>query len=302
MGVSATAHRERARQHWRTAISKVSFTATIIRAPAMYHPTAACSGLAYGLRPRPAAEAERWAACAAIQMVMAKEMSTNQASMAKVGSVCSILAGTIFLASGVAFFLFQVGRFDWNSIRSISEYLKAVPTASTMWTIVNGGATLASFLAIAGVLALSDEIRPAHEGFVRWTSTLAIIGYVVIAITNIADLYQIRRMAFGYVQVDPSAQSALDVVGIGSLDPTLSLRFLTIGPWFLVAGWLSLRTGQLPQALACLGVIAGIAALFFVIVSFLEFQTLTMMTGALAVVFHPLWLIWTGIVLGQDKP
>jgi hypothetical protein len=226
----------------------------------------------------------------------------NKTSMAKVGSVCSILAGTVFLASGGVFFLFQVGHFDWNSIKSISEYLKAVPVAPTMWTIVNGGAALASFLAIAGVLALSDEMRPVHEGLVRWTSTLAIIGYAVIAITNVADLYQIRRMAFGYAQLDPSAQSALEVMGSGTLDPTLSLRFITLGPWFLVAGWLSFRTGQLPKALACLGVIAGIAALFFVVVSFLELQTLTMMTGALAVVFHPLWLIWTGKELGRDKP
>jgi len=226
----------------------------------------------------------------------------NKTSMAKLGGVCSILAGTIFLASGVAFFLFQVGRFDWNSIRSISEYLKADPAASTMWTIVNGGAALASLLAIAGVLALTDEIRPAHEGFVRWTSTLAIIGYVIIAITNVADLHQIRRMASGYFRVDPSAQSALEVVGIGTLDPTLSLRFLTIGPWFLVAGWLSFRNCQFPKALAYLGVIAGIAALFFVVVSFLDLQAMTMITGAMAVVFHPLWLIWTGIVLVGDKP
>ena len=108
--------------------------------------------------------------------------------------------------------------------------------------------------------------------------------------------------SMGYVYLDPSAQSAIDVIGIGSLDPTLCLWFLTIGPWFLVAGWVSLRHGLLPQGLAYLGVIAGIAALFFVVLSFLEVQTLTMITGAMAVVFHPLWLIWTGLVLGRDFP
>ena len=162
-------------------------------------------------------------------------------SMAKVGSVCSILAGTVFLASGGVYFLFQVGQFDYDSIQSISEYLAAVPVALTMWTILNWGAALASFLAIAGVLALSDELRPVHDGLVRWTSTLAIIGYAVLAITNIADLYQIRRMALGYAQLDHSARSALEAMGSGTLDPTLSLRYSTIGPWFLVAGWLALR-------------------------------------------------------------
>jgi hypothetical protein len=224
----------------------------------------------------------------------------NGASMAKVGSICSILAGAIFVVSGAAFFLL-VGDFDFDSIKSSSKYFNAVPGALTIFTVVNAGATLASFLAIAGVLALSDRIQAAHEGLVRWTSTLAIIGYAILAVSNVADLYQTRRIALGYTQIDQSAQTALEVMGIGSLDPTLILRFITFGPWFLVAGWLALRHGQLPKVLAWLGVIAGIAALLFVIVSFLDLQTVTMITITLTLVFHPLWLIWTGVELGQNK-
>jgi hypothetical protein len=144
-------------------------------------------------------------------------------------------------------------------------------------------------------------VRPAHEGLVRWTSTLAIIGYAILAVSDIADLYQIKQVATGYAQVNPSAQSALEVMGIGSLDPSLILRFITIGPWFLVAGWLSRHNGHLPKVLAWLGVVAGIAALFFVLVSFFALQTLTMITITITLIFHPLWLIWTGIVLGQKK-
>lgn len=231
----------------------------------------------------------------------AEKASMTGTGMAKMGGVCSILGGTIFLASGAAFFLSQVGRFDWNSIGSIREYLQTTPAAWTMWTLTNVGAALASFLSIAGVLALSDEVRPAHEGLVRWTSTLAVIGYAIIAITNIADLSQIRSLTSGYAHLDASARSAVEVVGIGSLDTTLTLRFLSIGPWFLVAGWFSLRTGALPRALAYLGVVAGITALFFVVISFLELQALVMVTAVIAVVFHPVWLIWTGIVLRRGK-
>jgi hypothetical protein len=231
-----------------------------------------------------------------------EEKPVSKTSMAKVGSVCSILAGIVFLAAGSIFFLFEVGKFDWSSIKSISEYLNAVPVASTVWKIGNELGALAAFLAIAGVLALADEMRPAHDGLVRWTSTLAIIGYAVLAITNVADQDQIRRMAFGYARLDQSAQGALEAMGFGSLDPTLSLRWITIGPWLLIAGWLAFRTGQLPKVLSCLGVFAGIAALFFVVVSSLGLQTLTMITAAMAVVFHPVWLVWTGIELGRDKP
>lgn len=224
----------------------------------------------------------------------------NRTSTAKLGSICSILAGALLVVSGVAFFLIA-GHFDYNSIKSISEYFSSVPAASTILTVINGGAALASFLAIAGVLALSDRLRPFHEGSVRWTSTLAIIGYAILAISDIADLYQIKQLAIGYPQLDQSAQGALEVMGIGSLDPALILRFITIGPWFLVAGWLSLQNGQLPKVLAWLGVIGGFAALIFVVVSFFDLQTLTMITITITLIFHPLWLIWTGLILGQRR-
>jgi len=217
------------------------------------------------------------------------------------GGTCSILAGTVFAISGFAFFLSQVGRFDWNSISSISEYFVNSPSSLALWKIVNGGAALASFLAIAGVLGLSDVIKPAHEGFVRWTSMLAIIGYTIIAITNVADLYQIKRVALGYVVADESAKSALEIIGIGTLDPTLSLRFITIGAWLLTAGWFSASNNLLPKALANFGVIAGITSLGFALASFFELQTITLMAGSVAVVFHPIWLIWTGIILRQSK-
>jgi len=57
----------------------------------------------------------------------------------------------------------------------------------------------------------------------------------------------------------------------------------------------------LPKAPAYLVVFAGVAALPFVILSLFELQTLTLITAVIAVLFHPVWLIWTGLVLGQAK-
>jgi hypothetical protein len=227
-----------------------------------------------------------------------REESMPRTSMARVGGICSILAGAVFLCSGVAFF-FLAGRFDYNSIESISTCFASVPAAGTLLTIVNMGAALASFLAIAGVLALTDLMRRDHEGLIRWASTLAIIGYSVLAISDIADLYRMKRLALGYPQLASSAKLALEVIGVGSLDPTLVLRYITIGPWFLVAGWVAFRSGRLPRPLAVSGVVAGMAALLFVVVTLLELQALTMAAVVITLVFHPLWLIWTGIELGR---
>jgi hypothetical protein len=166
--------------------------------------------------------------------------------MAKLGGVCSILTGAIFFVSGLIFFL-QTGQFDWYSIGSISRYLQAVPYGATLWVLGNWGAALAAFLAIAGVLALSDALRLVHAGLVRWTSTLAIIGYAILAVSNVADLYQIQRMVAIYPQLDPSARSALEAMGSGSLDPNQGLWYITISPWLMAAGWTSYRGSQLPK-------------------------------------------------------
>ncbi len=143
--------------------------------------------------------------------------------MRRFGGTSSIIAGLLFAITGIVFLFAQVGQFDWNSVGSISSYFINNSAAYTLWKIVNIGTAVAAFLAIAAVLALMDLVMPLQKEIVRWASVLAIIGYAIIAITNIADLYQIKRMALGYAGVDESAQSALEVMGIGSLDPTLSI-------------------------------------------------------------------------------
>jgi predicted Abi (CAAX) family protease len=79
------------------------------------------------------------------------------------------------------------------------------------------------------------------------------------------------------------------------------LRFSTLGSWFLIAGWIALRQGQLPRVLSWLGVIAGMAALLFVVVTVLNIQALAMPVVMIAVIFHPIWLTWTGLVLWRER-
>lgn len=219
--------------------------------------------------------------------------------MFKFGGTSSIIAGLLFAISGIVFLFAQVGQFDWDSISSISIYFTSNPSAYSLWKIVNIGSAVAAFLAIASVLALMDLIIPTQKEIVRWASILAIIGYAVIAITNIADLYQIKRLALGYAGVDEAAKSVLEVVGIGSLDPTLNIRFMTIGIWLFVVGWVSMSAQLLPKTLAYFGVVAGLVSLSFAFGSFFDWQSFTLLSGIVAVIFHPVWLIWIGIQLRQ---
>lgn len=235
-------------------------------------------------------------------MVPFGEESFDQ-SMVRVGSICSILAGILFVISGLLFGVSQFGRFDWSSIASIAQFLDSGALASKAWLAINWSASLASFLAIGGVLAISDVMRPVNSGLVRWLSTLAIIGYLVISVTNVADYYQVIRLASGYHQLDPSAQDAVNLIGVSSLDPNLNLRFVTLSPWFFTIGWLTLKSNRLPGFIGYLGVAAGIGGTLTFIASLFEAELIVLIAAVLAIVLHPIWLLGTGHhlwVLGQE--
>jgi len=215
------------------------------------------------------------------------------------GGKLSITAGILFFVSGITFFLTQVGKFDWGSIHSISNYIQNTPNALTAWKIVNLGAAVASFLAVGGVVSLYHLLNPINKDWVSWASTLAVIGYSIIAVTNVADLYQIEWLSMNYTSLDTNARSAVEAMGTGTLDPVLNLRFFTIGIWLISVGWLSFHNSQLPKPLAGLAFVAGTISLINVVMTLLEIPGFSVLAGSLAVIFHPIWLIWLGIVLKQ---
>ena len=210
-------------------------------------------------------------------------------------SLFSVVSGILYALSGILFIRFQANRFDWNSIRSIKQYLAATPHAIAIWTLINWGAALASLLAIANVQALVKRFDGTGEALAHWSSILAMLGYGIIAVTNIADLHQVRQL--GYNRSSTNDSHPLGSQGIGSLDPDLNLRFITLGPWFLTIGFLALPGHLLPKPLAYLGVFLGSAALVLVIANILKQTWLLPFAAAIAVVLHPVWLIWTGIYL-----
>lgn len=214
-------------------------------------------------------------------------------------AVFSMLAGVLFAVSGVLFLFFQVGRFDWASVKSISIFLEANPSAPYIWKLINWAAALASFLAIANVQALVDQLQAPNRAMPRWGGTLATIGYSIIAVTNIADLYQIQHTAERLSTAGETARAAIEVLGLGSLDPQLTLRFVSLGPWFLTAGFVAMRRGSLPRSLGALGLSMGIASMLVVAANWFEANELTLLATPVAVILHPVWLIWTGLVLSS---
>ncbi|MEE9464269.1 MAG: DUF4386 family protein, partial [Candidatus Neomarinimicrobiota bacterium] len=206
-------------------------------------------------------------------------------SMAKFGGLCAILAGIAYIVIGVTYLLQpeaqQAGVGD--------EFLTSVAEGHTVLMITYWAFALASLFMIGAVMAISDRVREDYEGWVRWTSTLAIIGYAVTAAAFLLLQDHTPRLAAAYVAADESARAALAAMGPRSLDPDYWLGFGVAGLWALSVNWLAIRGGQFPKPLAYVGLLAGLAHLLVVAGGVLEVPVLIAISAGLGgIIFGPI--------------
>jgi len=211
-----------------------------------------------------------------------------------------VMAGVLFAASGALFLGTQATRFDWQSVRSISQHWTSSPWVPVTWALVNGTAAVAAVIAGRGALGVAEYVQRGREPWLRWLSGLAMVGYAVIAVTNVVDWFSIGRMAQAFAALDAVGQAALERAGPATLDPTLAWRFLTLGPWMGLVSTVAWRRGLLRPLAAPLGSLAGALAMVFGLAS-LRWATPRLVAATVTVVVHPLWLVAAGLVLRKHQ-
>jgi len=219
-------------------------------------------------------------------------------SLSKLGGTCSILVGVSYIVTAVIFLLLPPEQQDAAGIPP-AKFLESLAQNSTLYIVAGLVFALGSLLAIAAVLAISESVRSANEGWVRWTSTLAIIGFAVNAVDWFRLLALNPARAAAYVQGDAAIIAALTVPGaIAGLDPAAFLSFGAVGVWILVVSLLALRSGAWPKPLAYVGI--GVAIVYGLVVasSLLQIQLFTaIVAGVGGVILAPIWYIWFGLRL-----
>jgi len=221
-------------------------------------------------------------------------------TLSTLGGTCSILLGATYLLIAVLYLLLPVELRDAAGIPT-GTFLESFAQNPTPLTVRYLTFALGSLLGIAAVLAISDSVRFANEGWARWSSTLATVGFAV----NAGDWFRLLALnparAAAYVQGDAAIRAALTVPGaIAGLDPAAFLRFGAVGLWILVLSLLALRSGTWPKPLAYLGIAVTIVYWLIVASNFLQIQLFTaIVAGVGLVILAPLWYIWLGLRLRQ---
>jgi hypothetical protein len=221
-------------------------------------------------------------------------------TLSQLGGICSILLGVSIIVVGATYLPLPpeqqqiVGMYT-----NPGAFLASVAHNFTLLTVEFWAEALGALAGIAVVLAISARVRSANEGWVRWTSTLAIVGLAITAIDDLRFLALTPGRAAAYVQGDAAVKAALTAPGaLEGLDPHHWLRLGAVGLWVMVVNLLALRARAWPAPLAIVGI--GVALVYWLAVAGIVLQipaALTLVAGLGAIVLAPLWYIWLGLRL-----
>ncbi len=182
-------------------------------------------------------------------------------TLTSLGGICSILLGISIIMVGITYLPLPPEQQQIVGLyTNPGAFLESFAKNSTLLTVEFWAEALGALFGIAAVLAVSESVRAANEGWVRWTSTLAIIGLAIAAIDDLRFLALMPGRAAAYVQGNAAVRAALTVPGtLEGIDPQHWLRLGAVGSWVLVVSLLALRSGTWPKLLAWAGVGAAIA-------------------------------------------
>jgi len=221
-------------------------------------------------------------------------------SLYKLGGICSILVGISYVIIGVTGLLesraltvennAQQPIMFWDSNRTI--------LLTQYWAMALG-----AVFALAVIPAVSEKVRNLNEGWVRWTSSLATLGFAVTILDNYWAIIMTPRLAIAYQTGDQALRAALTVPGAPQMiDIQGWLGYGAVGLWVLVISLLALRGNVFPRLLAYLGVVIAIA--YFLIVVTMIFPDIRglilIIAGIGGIVLAPLWYGWIGLILYRN--
>ena len=217
-------------------------------------------------------------------------------SLARLGGMCSILVGISYVVVGISYILLPPAQ---KATAGTDRFLYSAAQDATMISIQYWAFALGAILALAAVPAISERVRSANEGWIRWMSNLALVGFAVTAVNYLRLVTVTPDRAAVFAVGDEMTRKAISWSQIG-LDPNGWLGFGCVGAWVLVVSVLALRTNVLPKLICYLGIVIAIAYWLVVAGFVFNFETLVAVAAGIGgVILGPIWYIWTGLKLRQ---
>lgn len=224
----------------------------------------------------------------------------NNISLLKLGGVGALL---VFLCSGLF------------ALLVLFAPQTALEPGEVPWSYVLGYYALAlvGVFGLAVVPPVSRRVAAQSEGWMRWTSTLALVGFAVLGVTHFwAAEYETTL----FLEYDGPLGGEIGgglLVGFQGVDWTVAreeLLFRIPQGWFEVAGiglwvfsvsWLARGAGLLPKGLVRLGLLGGGFSLLVPLGASAQVWLLHFLGTAVGLVLTPWWFCWIGVLLLREE-
>jgi len=134
-------------------------------------------------------------------------------TLSRLGGTCSILLGISLIVVGITYLPWPPEQQQIVSLYTDpGAFLESFAKNSSLLTVEFWAEALGVLLGIASVLAISASVRAVNEGWVRWTSTLAIIGLAITAIDDLRFLALTpSRAAAGSIPIHQKRRGSTNV-------------------------------------------------------------------------------------------
>jgi len=219
-------------------------------------------------------------------------------SVLKLGGMCAILLGIAKVLSGAGYLLLSP---EQRVLSTGANFLPSFAQDSSLLMAVFWVEAAVGILGLAVVPAMSSVVHSMNEGWVRWVSTLATVGYAVSSVGYLLSIARIPVIAAAYVKGDPATQAALAVVWRSSPDLLGLWGYGAVGVWVLVISLLAMRGSTFPKLHAYLGL--ALAVLYFLTPAGVIFkaQPLLLISAGAGALAAPIWYVWSGLVLRRTS-
>jgi len=225
---------------------------------------------------------------------------TTDNSLSKVGGICSILLAISYIVVGVTYLLLPAAQ--QQPPGDPAQFLTSFSENPTPLSVEYLAFALGAVFAFAAIPAISELVRSGNEGWVRWMSGLAYLGFAVTALNFFRLLALVPAQADAYAAADSETKLVIVNSGNLGLDPQGWLLFGSVGLWVLVVSWLALRKAALPKLWAVLGIAVAIAYGLVVAGYVLEVGGLiTIAAGLGGIILGPIWYIWVGVLMYRPQ-
>ncbi|HEY3342514.1 MAG TPA: DUF4386 family protein [Anaerolineae bacterium] len=219
------------------------------------------------------------------------------ASVIRLGGMCSILIGVVSFLVGLTYLLLPA---EQKLGMRAPDLLPSFAQNPTLLTLQSIELAVVGLLGLALVPAVYQLLESVDEGWMRWMSALAYLGYGVMAVSNLLVAGRLPGIAAAFVAGDASTKSALAPVWRSTLDWQAWWQQGAVGAWILVSSLLALRNNALPRSLALLGIVAAVVQVLVPIAFVFKIPSFITVIAAIGGIVETVWYIWLGLALRRQ--